>query len=159
MLGPGLPEVLHQLIGRDEVGTVVPLVGLPGQSHRQVGLTHAGRSQHQDIGRLGDKGQVGQFLDLPLVDGGLEGEVELFQGALEGGVSHLCPGANVAFSAGIHLCAQKLLQHLRVGELLAGVSIESVVQDPHGLLESQGLQVLAGLLQGDHGAPPTAASS
>ena len=124
-----------------------------------MSLAHAGRSQDQDVGSLGDEGQTGQLLHLPLVDGGLEGEVELLQGTLEGEVGHLGPGAEVALAAGLHLGAQQLLQHLRVGQLLAGSGIEGVVQDLHGLLEAEALQVLACLLQGDHPAPPTAASS
>ena len=65
-----------------------------------MGLPHARRAQEQDVGGLGDEGQVGQFLDQTLVDGGLEGEVELLQGALEGKVSQLGPGREVAFPAG-----------------------------------------------------------
>ena len=46
-------------------------------------LPTPGGPQQEDVGGLGDEGQVGQFLDQPLVDGGLEGEVELLKGTLE----------------------------------------------------------------------------
>ena len=58
-------------------------MALQRQGDGQMGLAHAGRSQQEDVGGLGDEGQVGQFLDQPLVDGGLEGEVELLKGTLE----------------------------------------------------------------------------
>ena len=68
-------------------------------------------------------------------------------------------GLQVPLPSGTHLGAQELGQHLRIGQLLVGRGVQGVVQDFDGLLETQGLQVLAGLFQGDHRAPPTAASS
>ena len=153
---PALDQSLQQVVGPDEVGPVAPLDGPPGQGHRQVGRAHAGRPQRQDVRGLGHEGQ---FLDLPLVNGGLEGEVELLQGALEREVGHLGPGAEVALPSSLHLGAQQLFQHLWIGQLLAGGGVQGVVQDLDGLLEAEALQVLTGLLQGDHLAPPTAASS
>ena len=46
-----------------------------------------------------------------------------------------------------------------IGQLLVGRGVQRVVQDLNGLLEARGLQVLAGLFQGDHRhlAPPAAA--
>ena len=142
----------------DEVGTVATLDGLLGQRHRQASLAHAGRSQHQDVDGLSDGGQSRQFFDLALVYGGLEVEVELFQGALEREVRQLGPGGEVAFPAGGDLGAQELGQHLGVGQSLVGRGVQSVVQDLQGLLETQGFHVLTGLLHGDHAAPPTTRS-
>ena len=71
-----------------------------------MGLAHAGRSQEQDVAGLGDEGQVGQFLDQALVDGGLEGEVELLQGALEGQVGQAGSRGQIPFPAGGHLGSQ-----------------------------------------------------
>ena len=105
------------------------------------------------------KARAGQFLDLPLIDGGLKREVELLNGALVGEMRQLGPGGEIPLPSGFHLSAEQLLQHLRIGQLLGGGGVQGVVQDLHGLLEPQGFQMLAGLLQGDHAAPPTAASS
>ena len=69
---------------------------------------------------------------------------------LEGKVGHLGPGGKIALPPGRHLGAQQLFQHLGVGQLLVGGNVQGVVQDLDGLLESQSLQVLAGLLQGNH---------
>ena len=76
-----------------------------------------------------------------------------------GKVGHLGPGGEIPLPASINLDAQQLFQHLVIGQLLAGGGVQDVVQDLHGLLESKILQVLAGLLQCDHPAPATAASS
>ena len=69
-------------------------------------------------------------------------------------------GGKVAFPARGHLHAQQFGQHVSIGQLLAGGEIKSIVQDLHGLLEAQGLQVLTGLLQGNHRhrTPPAASS-
>ena len=138
-----------------------PLDGLESQCHGQVCLAHAGRAQEQDVAGFGYEGQVGQLLDLALVDGGLEAKVKLFQGALEGQVRHSGLGGEVAFPAGGHLSAQQLCQHVGVGQLLVGRGVQGVVQDLDGLLEAQDLQVLAGLFQGDrrHSTPLAAANS
>ena len=69
------------------------------------------------------------------------------------------PSGEVSFPAGVHFNSQQFGQHLGIGQLLAGCGVQGVVQDLDGLLEAQGLQVLAGLFQGDHCTPPTAASS
>ena len=99
-----------------------------------MSLANAGRSKHQDVGGFGDQGQVGQLLDLALIGGGLEGKVKLLQVALKGEMGHLGP--------------QQLLQHLRIGQQLAGSGVEGVVQDIGGPLEALGLEILARLLQG-----------
>ena len=75
-------------------------MGPQGQGHREVGLAHAGRSQQQQVDGPGDEGQVGQLLDLAFVDGRLEGESELFQGALEREVGQPRPGAEIALPSG-----------------------------------------------------------
>ena len=121
-------------------------------------LAHAGRSEQQQVGGLGHKGQVGQFLDLPLVDGRLEPEVELLQGPPEGEMRDPCPRGEIPLPARDHFNAQQAGQHLGVGQLLVGGGVQAIVQCLDGLLESQALQVLAGLFQGNHRSPPAASS-
>ena len=113
-------RALHQVVGADEVGCLALLDGPEGQGNGQMSLAHTGRIQQQDVAGLGYEGQIGQFLDHPLVNGGLEGEVELLQGALEGKVGHPGLGGEVAFPAGAHFHTQQIGQYLRVGQLLAG---------------------------------------
>ena len=104
------------------------------------------------------KARLAQLFDQPLVDGGLEAEVELLQGALEGEVSQPGSSGEIAFPAGADFGAQEFGQHLGIGQLLVGGGVQGIVQDFHRLLEAQGLQVLAGLFQGDHATPPATSS-
>ena len=89
---------------------------------------------------LGDEGPVGQFLDQPLVDGGLEGEVELLKGTLKGQMGQPGTSGEVAFPTGGYLHAEQFGQQLGIGQLLAGRGVQGVVQNLHGLLEAQGLR-------------------
>ena len=59
-------------------------------------------------------------------------------------------GGEVAFPAGGHFQPQQLGQHLGIGQVLVGGGVQGVVQSLNRLLESQGLQVLTCLFQGDH---------
>ena len=105
------------------------------------------------------KARLDQLLDLALVDRGLEVEIELLDGALEGKMRELGSRGEVALAASVDLHAQQLGEHLRVGQLLAGRRVQSVIERFGSLLEPQALQVLTSLLQGDHRTPPSAASS
>ncbi len=67
-------------------------------------------------------------------------------------------GGEVALPPGSDLRAQQFGQHLGIGQLLAGGGVQGVVQDLNRLLEAQGFQMLAGLFQGDHAAPPATSS-
>ena len=133
-------------------------MALSARADGQMGLAHAGRSQEEDVGGLGDEGQVGQFLDQPLVDGGLEGEVELLKGTLKGQMGQPGTSGEVAFPTGGYLHAEQFGQQLGIGQLPAGRGVQGVVQNLHGLLEAQGFQVLAHLFQGDHATPPATSS-
>ena len=114
------PEIFHQVVGADEVGTEAVLDGPEGQGCGQVGLAHAGRSQEQDVAGLGGEGQVGQFPDQALIDGGLEGEVKLLPGTLEGQVGQAGSRAQIPFPAGGHLGPRQFGQHVGMGQLPAG---------------------------------------
>ena len=99
------PERLHSEAAFASLCGVNPIPASSGKTnrHRQVRLPNAGWPQQQNVGGFGDEGQAGQFLHLPLVDGGLEGKVELVQCPLEGEVGHLGPGGKIAPPAGHHL--------------------------------------------------------
>ena len=133
-------------------------MALRARADGQVGLAHARRSQQQHVAGLGDEGQVGQFLDQALVDGGLETEVKLLEATLEGQVGQPGSGSEVAFPTGGDFHAQQFGQHLRVRQLPVGRGVQGVVQDFHRLLETQGFQMLTSLFQGDHATPPATSS-
>ena len=54
-----------------------------------MGLAHAGRAEEDHILPVFQEAHGGQFVDLALVDGGLEGEIEVVQGFLDGEAGHL----------------------------------------------------------------------
>ena len=107
VLGPGLPQVHHQVVSANEVDSLTLPEGLESQGNGQVGLPHAEWSQDEYVGGLGDEGQVGQLFQQALVNGELEAKVKLLQGALEGQVGHSGLGGEVALPAGIHFHAHR----------------------------------------------------
>ncbi len=54
-----------------------------------MGLAHAWRAEEHHILRIFQEAHGGQFVDLALVDGGLEREIEVVQGFLNGEARHL----------------------------------------------------------------------
>ena len=68
VIGAGLAQILHRVVGLNEVGRVPVLDGPQCQCDGQVGLALTGRFQQRDVAGLGHKGQIGQLLDQPLVD-------------------------------------------------------------------------------------------
>ena len=150
----GFTQVLHQMVGPHEVGSVSSGNGLQSQGDGYMGLTHSRRSQQHQIGRLGHEGQAGQLPYLALIYGGLEAEIELLQGTVKGQMGQPGAGLEVPFPPSGGFNAQQVRQHLRVGELLLGRQVQPVVQHRRRLGQSQLLQVLPGLFQGHHRPPP-----
>ncbi len=85
-------------------------------------------------------------------------EVELLQGALAGQVRHPGLDGEVALPANGDFRAQQFGQHLGIGQLPVGGSVQGVVPYLDGLLEAQGFQVLTDLFQGDRATPPATSS-
>ena len=54
-----------------------------------MSLAHTWRSEEYYILPVFQEAHGGQFVDLALVDGGLEGEIEIVQGLLDGKAGHL----------------------------------------------------------------------
>ena len=89
-----------------------------------MGCAHSGWSQQEDVGGFVAEGQVGHFLDQALIYGGLEGEVKLLQGALEGQVGQAGSRGQIPFPAGCHLGPQQFGQHVGIGQLPAGGGVQ-----------------------------------
>ena len=94
--GPGLRPALTKPLIRRRIPDACS--GFRLRFAKTIGLAHAGRSQQQDVAGLGDEGQAGQFSDLLLVDGGLEGE--LLQGAVRYRYHHGFPAGPVTPGTG-----------------------------------------------------------
>ena len=59
------------------------------QGGGQMGLAHAGRAEEDHILPVFQEAHGSQLIDLALVDGGLEREIEVVQGFLNGKARHL----------------------------------------------------------------------
>ena len=86
-----------------------------GQGDSQVCLSYAWCAQQQEVGGVRHEGHARQLPDLALVDGGLEAEVELLQGTMEGQVGQPSAGRQVSLSPCRRLDAQQVRQHLGGG--------------------------------------------
>ena len=77
------------LVAVDVVGGEPVLCCHQAQGGGQMGLAHAWRAEENHILPVLQEAHGGQFVDLALVDGGLEREVEIVQGLLNGEAGHL----------------------------------------------------------------------
>jgi hypothetical protein len=116
-------------------------------------LPTPGGPRQDDIRRLGDEGQPRQFADLPFVEGGLEGEVELVEGAGKGKVRHVGAGPQVALPPGRDLDFQHFRKDLSVGQVVVGRLVQLVGEDRGGVRQLQLFEVGVGLGQGQHHRP------
>ena len=89
VLKVGLLELFNELVAVDVVGGETVLCRHQAQGGGQMGLAHAGRAEEDHILPVFQEAHGGQFVDLALVDGGLEREVEIVQGLLDGEAGHL----------------------------------------------------------------------
>ncbi len=82
VLKMGLLELFNKLVAVDVVGRETVLCCHQAQSGGQMGLAHAGRAEEHHILPVFQEAHGGQLIDLALVDGGLEREIEVVQGLL-----------------------------------------------------------------------------
>ena len=86
----------------------------------EMGLPHPRRSEQQHVLLAFEESQASQFPQLAFVHRRLEGEVELIQSFLIGKVSPLGFQPHVPGMLGLTLRLQRLLEKLKVGEVLHG---------------------------------------
>ena len=73
----------------DVVGRETVLCCRQAQGGGQMGLAHTGRAEKDYILPVLQETHGGQFVDLALIYGGLEREIEVIQGLLNGEAGHL----------------------------------------------------------------------
>ena len=157
VLGIGLGQRGDQRHGLGEAGPIALGDGLDPQGHGQVGLADPRGSQQDDVLPVGDVAAACQFLDLLLVDGGLEAEVEALQGLDEGEAGHGGAHGDVLFGLGGHLLGQQLIEEVAVGEVVFGGLLEARLQQASDPVQPQVPEVLlhAFDLGAAHRAPPS----
>ena len=82
VLEMGPLKLLDELVAVDVVGGKAVLGGHKAQGGGQMGLAHTGRAEEYHVLPILQEAHGGQFVDLALVDGGLEGEIKVVQGVL-----------------------------------------------------------------------------
>lgn len=75
-----------------------------------MGLAHAGRAEEYHILAIFQETHGGQFVDLALVDGGLEGEIKVIQCLLDGETGHLNLLLIGPFPLGFRLFREDMIQ-------------------------------------------------
>ena len=73
----GFFELLNKLVAVDVVGGKSVLGGHKAQGGGKVGLAHARWAEENHVFSVFQKTHGGQFVDLALVNRGLEGEIEI----------------------------------------------------------------------------------
>ncbi len=154
VLSLGSAEVFHQIVGAGEVDAVAVLDRLEAERDGEVSLADAGWAEQQDVGGIGHERHGRKLTDLALVDRGLEGEVELGQGPLEGQMGESGAGGEVAGAAGGSLSPEEVGEQVGVRGLLLGGGFQAAVQDGGGLSETQLFEILTGLFERDHRTTP-----
>jgi len=156
VLGIGPSQGSNERHGLGEAGPVALGDGLDPQGDGQVGLSHPGRSQQDDVLPVGDVAAGCQLFDLLLVDGGLEGGVEALQGLDEGEAGHGSPHGDVLFGFGGHLLGQKVIEEVAVGEAAFGGLLKAGLQQASDPVQPQVPEVLLHAFDlGAHRAPPS----
>jgi hypothetical protein len=79
VLFEGGSETTGHFHGGEEEETVSEFGGENAQGDGKMSFADAGRTQEQNIAAFGKEATGGQFLQQGLINGGLEGEVEVFE--------------------------------------------------------------------------------
>ena len=89
VLKMSLFELLNELVAIHVIGGEPMLCRHKAQSGSQMSFAHAGWAEENHILTVFQEAHGGQLIDLPLVDGGLEGEIKVVQGLFDGEAGHL----------------------------------------------------------------------
>ena len=81
-----------------------------------MAFTHTGRPHKKHVPLLAHELAGGQLVDLATVDGRIEGEVEVLQGACLPEVGHLVAARDQALAAHVEFVLEDELKELRVGQ-------------------------------------------
>jgi hypothetical protein len=129
----GVGELLDELHGRGEASLEAVLDGSVGDADGESSLPGSGGSGQDEVASFGDEFRSEEGAEEPETDGGLEGEVEVLDGAEEGeaGLAHGALDAGLG-SMGDLLCHQEG-EIVAVAHLLGlGLLLEFGIQAPDG---------------------------
>ena len=111
---------LNQIHHGEKVDVVALGDGGHSQGDGQVGLAHARWPQEQDVLTVGQEAHGGQLPHLTLVDGRLEGEVELVQGLDEGEMGQSGLHGHIPLIACRGFQVQQPIEESQIGPFMLG---------------------------------------
>src|SRR6266540_651578 len=121
-------ERLDQVGCRSEVRAVAGLSRRDAERDRQVRLPDAGRTEQDDVPVLLHEPQRGELGDELSIEVGLEIEVEIGQGLVDGIAGEAEPATKTPRLSGFVLQLQEPLQNLRGGQVFRQRSVELATQ-------------------------------
>lgn len=119
-----------------------------------MGLAAAGLAEEQDRPALVDEAEGGEVVDELAVDGGLEVEVELVDGAAEREAGVAQSGGHAPVAGGGGLSADEVGEELDVGPVLAPGGLGEGGERVRGVTELQVAEVVLELVVDAHTRPP-----
>ena len=134
VLKMGLFELLNKLVAVDVVGREAMLGGHKAQGGGQMSLAHTWRSEEYHVLTVFQETHGGQFVDLALVDGGLEGEIEIVQSLLDGEAGHLNLLLISPPPFGFGFLRKDMIQNIHNIEVFRHSPFQVIVQDFQGVL-------------------------
>ena len=112
------------------------------QGRGQMDLAHAGRAEKHHVLPVFREAHGGQLVDLALVDGGLEEEIEIAQSLLDVETGHLDLLLIGPLSLGFGLFRKDMIQNTHNVEVFCHRPFQVVVQNFQRVLHLQAFQVL-----------------
>ena len=150
-----LLELLNELVAVDIVGRETVLCRHKTQGRGQMGLAYTGRPEEYYIFSVFQKAHGGQFVNLALIYGGLEGKIEVVQGLLDREPGHLDLFLIGPSPLGFGFFREDMVQNIHNVEILRHRPFQIIVQDFQGVLHLEAFQVFPQPVHGKftHTAP------
>ena len=114
-----------------------------GKAHlaSALGLAHTGRPEEYHVFPVLQEAHGGKLVDLALVDGGLEGEIKVIQGFLNGEAGHLDLFLIGPFPLGFGFFRKDMVQNVHNVEIFRHRPFQIVIQNLQGVLHLEAFQV------------------
>ena len=148
---PGHFEIVEKLIELVVGHGEITPAGLVAQGPGQMGFPGAGRTEKEDVLPLANELSGSQGLDPRGVDGGVEVEVEGFQGVVGADLCLADQPMKLTFPSQLHLVVEQQGEELGMGKLVSLRFEQAEFQDLGDTGEFQGLELLLEIDDRGHG--------
>ena len=117
------------------------LYGGHTQRRSQMSFAHTERTEKDDIFGVFEKPHSGEFIDLPIVNGGLGAEIKIFQRFLDEEPGHLHLLFIGAPALGLGLLSEDMAENLHDVQVVVHGALQVVVEDFQGILHLQAFKI------------------